>query len=119
MVHDVDGWRNGSASDSSPEGYGFDSRAVHLFFFLNFFYFLFRGRVDGGDAQEGERGRGALAHGEIVGRVRFTPADTTGMGRKTFTLNGGNLRVVSRETSSSASSATPRHLSAFLYFKEL
>ena len=37
-------------------------------------------------------------------RVRFTPADTTGMGRKTFTLNGGNV--------AGSTVATPRRASA-------
>ena len=32
VITNMDSWRNGSASDSSPEGYEFESRRVHIFY---------------------------------------------------------------------------------------
>ena len=63
MVHDVDGWRNGSASDSSPEGYGFDSRAVHLFFLSFFSIFFF---VAGSTVATPRKASAAAAHSHMV-----------------------------------------------------
>ena len=40
----MDAWRNGSASDSSPEGCVFDSRRVHIYFSILGFLTLYSAR---------------------------------------------------------------------------
>ena len=41
----MDAWRNGSASDSSPEGCVFDSRRVHIYFSILDFLTLYSARL--------------------------------------------------------------------------